>query len=100
MNWKRINDILRKRDIHPDQRPHIGCIRQHPKETDEHFFEKCRIARELYKEGKPYIVECWNLKRDKRYDILDLEDDLNIEITTDIKRENKKKYKGDIVHEV
>jgi hypothetical protein len=95
-DWKKINDTLRSRNIHHDQTKHIDCIRQHPTESDEHFKMKCKRARELFKEGKPFLTEVWTTDRRKRFDLLNLEDNVDEEFETG--KSLFKVYKGDVVH--
>lgn len=95
MDWKRINDILRKRDIDSSQHKFINCIRIHSTESDEHFNEKVRICRELFKIGHPFLTEVWTRNHDKRLDILDLEDDIDSEIESG--KSKNKSYQGDVV---
>ena len=93
--WMRINNTLRNRKIHHDQAKHINCVRFHPKESFKQRMKKCEIASKLYSDGIPFLTEVWTADRKKRFDILDLENDIDYEITTDIKKELKKIYKGD-----
>lgn len=92
---KRINDVLRSRDIHPDQYKHINCVRMHPTETDAHWEGKQRKCRQLYKEDRPFLCEVWTRDRKQRFDILELIDNLDIEISTG--KSKNKKYTNDIV---
>lgn len=88
-----VNNTLRKRDIHWDQRQHINCIRIHNTESREHFLGKCKVAYELHQIGVPFITEAWTTDRKKRYDLLELLNDFDYEFETG---KSKKKYKGDI----
>lgn len=92
-DWMRIREVLRNRNIHHDQVRHINCIRIHPTESDEHFYEKVKVCRALFKEGKPFITEAWTNDRKQRFDILNLFDDEDIEIETG--KSKKKQYKAD-----
>lgn len=78
----RINQILKKRKIHRDQYNHINCIRIHPTESYEHFSEKCELAWNLFKAKKPFLTEAWTSDRKRRFDVLDLIDDIPYEIET------------------
>jgi len=99
-DWKRINDVLRKRNIHHDQVKHINCIRLHPKESPAQRMKKIEIAVKLYEEGKPFLTEAWTSDRKKRFDVLNLIDDIDYEITTDMKKEMSKSYVADKIIEV
>lgn len=91
--WKWINDCLRERDIHHDQRRHINCIRIHPTESERHFLEKCRTAYKLFKSKHDFLSEAWVTNRSQRFDILDLTLNEDYEIETGLSK--KKKYKAD-----
>lgn len=96
----RVNSVLKKRDIHPDQFKFINCVKFHPKESKRQRLKKFEIASALYDEGKPFMTEVWTTDRKKRLDVLNLIDDIDYEITLDIKKENQKSYKGDKIIEV
>ena len=83
--WIRINHILKKHNISHDQFKHINCIRIHPTESDEHFLEKVKICRKLFKNGHQFLTEAWTVDRKRRFDIIDLIDDIIYEIETDNK---------------
>ena len=73
----------------------INCPRFHPTETDEHWEGKQKKCRELYKEGHPFLSEVWTADHKQRFDILDLEDNINYEIETG--KSKNKIYPGDEV---
>ena len=92
---KRVNDVLRARDIAHDQVKHINCIRIHPTETWAHLKGKVEYCHRLYKERKPFLTEVWTADHKQRFDILDILDNNNIEIETG--KSKNKLYKGDEV---
>jgi len=94
-DWLRINNILRSRNIAHDQTKHINCFRFHPTESKAHRDEKFRICSNLYDRGHPFLCEVWTADRKRRFDILDLEDDVVIEIETNFNVD-----KGDMVKTV
>lgn len=96
--WLMIRKVLKQRKIHHDQVKHINCIRIHPTESDEHFYKKAIACRWLFKQGHPFLTEAWTEDRKKRFDIIDLKDDIDIEIETG--KSNKKAYKGDMVIDI
>ena len=91
--WQKIRETLRKRRIHPDQVKHINCIRIHNKESRRHFLKKAEICYNLFKQKHNFITEAWTEDRRKRFDILDLVNNVDIEIETG--KSKSKKYKGD-----
>jgi hypothetical protein len=85
--WERTNEVLRLNNIDRDQRQHINCIRIHPTESDEHFTWKVNKSRELFKSGHPFLTECFADCRKRRFDIIDLEDNIIYEgETTNIQK--------------
>lgn len=92
---KRVNDVLRSRNIAHDQFKFMNCVRPHPTETDAHWGGKQKKCRELYNEGKPFLCEVWTADHKQRFDILDILDNINIEIETG--KSKNKVYKGDEV---
>ena len=92
---KRVNDVLRSRNIAYDQYKFINCIRIHPTETLAHLKGKVKYCHKLYKERKPFLTEVWTADHKQRFDILDLLDNLDIEISTG--KSKNKKYTNDVV---
>jgi len=91
-DYIRVNQILRERNIDTSQFKHVNCCRHHQTESKEHWAAKVKTCYELYKKGHPYLTEVWTSDKKKRYDILDLKDNIDIEIE---KSRSKKSYKGD-----
>jgi len=83
--WLRINKVLRKRNIDPNQVKFINTVRHHITESDEHWKAKCDKCRELFLMKHDYISEVWTLDNKKRIDVLDLIDDIAFEFETDHK---------------
>ena len=90
----RVNQILRDRDIDPSQQKFIGMLRFHPTETDAHADAKYALCRRLYKEGIPFISEALTRDRKKRFDVLELIDDIDHEVETGMSK--NKTYKSKI----
>ena len=95
MNWQTINKIFRELDLHPDQKKFIGCVRFHPKESHAHRRAKFEFASDDYDNGVPFLQECWNLRRTRRYDhvrFVDNEDEriIEIECNPKVTKENVK----------
>lgn len=84
--WLRIHEVARKRNIDPDQLSHMNCVRPHgKKESKDHWNWKCNKCRELYEINHPYISECFALNRKRKYDVIDLLDDIVFEGETNHK---------------
>jgi hypothetical protein len=80
--WIQINNTLRKRDIDPSQSKFINTVRHHDTETFKHFLAKAKKCFSLYKNGHPYISEAWTRNHSRRFDTIDLIDNIVYEFET------------------
>ncbi len=84
----RIWEVIKLRNLDESGFKHINCVRIHPTESKEHFLKKCEIAWEIHSEGKPFLTEALTKNKKRRYDVLDLIDNIAYEVETG--KSNKK----------
>jgi len=88
-DWKKINGTLRKHDIDISQRKNINHFIFFHVESKAHRRAKFNKCEELFDSGHNFIYEALSSKNKRRYDLIDLTDDIIYEFET-VKNVKKK----------